>query len=485
MEYLEKDIFKTVELENLDKFISSAISALKKLPPLAHLINVLESVSNLSKLIIKIPFLFLQSVHSINRAFNSDKYSDLLQQGNSILSQIGFGKREKSVYNNVVKAYNNSLDLDYIQSIFDQHGMISVLNLGQSPQAIHQRWQQEATKILFDTFEDLKSQLQRLLNIRKTRSLTLEENKQKKSLQWKSWKLVKVLTYVSEQLGLSFSPEQTQTNFTQNLNSSTDYINNQNPSKLVQQLRTKIDNSHRLRRNLRRQINIKQLSLQTKKVKQLVVGTGSVSTIINLVSQISNFFLSSLFLAPVSNNLLPALSYTVTSVVLKYMGSAGAMATHYFAGHILRGSLDSLPVIFRVTGMGGMAWGYLAAFAPWITLTAILIIIGIQTDSKLGENLYLFASTGGTFPDLSYLILSNANNQEIYETIKAQAEIMENTSGKNYSSFYGFSVYKNRPMYGLDLKQNRILSKGEVQAYFYSSYSLIHSFSNSLPQATS
>jgi len=213
----------------------------------------------------------------------------------------------------------------------------------------------------------------------------------------------------------------------------------------------------------------------------LTLTNPSMVGIVDILNEIAQFFLQSFLFAPVSPNLLPALSHTVTSIVLKYLRSGGAIASNYFAGHVLRANAGVLPVVFRATGMGGMAWTFLSAFAPWIIIAAVIIIIGIRSNQKLGEHLYLFGM-GGEMPDMSYLILENSNNKEIYETIVNQGEKMKMESGKNYPHLYGFSVYEDKVVYGVDVaNEQRILTKLETEINFYPYRSLIDNFFGELP----
>jgi hypothetical protein len=198
---------------------------------------------------------------------------------------------------------------------------------------------------------------------------------------------------------------------------------------------------------------------------------------LSIMQEMSNFFLS-FFGTPANINLLPALSYKVSNMVLKSIGSNGAMATRYFAGHILRQNVRLLPVIVQKTGMWGMAWGYLAPLAPWLILTAVTITVGIRKNMQLGENLYLFGSNGGSLPDMSYLVLSDSNNKEIYDTIVQQSQTMRVNSGKNYSQLYGFSTHKNKPQFGLNLTDEIpiIMDKSQLNTFdtYLSSIEQLH-----------
>jgi hypothetical protein len=337
---------------------------------------------------------------------------------------------------------------------------------------------------MFDRFfESIRNQLEALRNI--GRKLTAIEQKQRSRLSWELFELNGIWTQLQSLMG----GQRTIPEIRRSIHDNTELMTEEE----IDRLRQLILNPNRIMANpltLNDYYNLKGQKTMDKGQREFSFHNDSttpfdyvqrhinhrqaiISTpmdMLNIMQEMSNFFLS-FFGTPANINLLPALSYTVSNMVLKSLGSSGAMATRYFAGHILRQNTRLLPVIIQKTGMWGMAWGYLAPFAPWLILTAVTITVGIKRNMQLGENLYLFGSTNNPLPDMSYLVLSQSNNKEIYDTIVQQAETMRLNSGKNYQQLYGFSTHKNKPQFGLNLSdENNVTMMDKSQLNTFDNY---------------
>ena len=464
--YQGKEIFKIPS--NLNSIASvldtPPFQKLQTIPQLGYLINMIDSFPNLVSLLAKMPIVFLQNVHGINRAFNSEKYNDLSAQADIELVSLKTDSYEDYLVRNVTKAYNTSLDIDYLKSILQENDLQSEQLSNDDPYAVMNSWQQSAISTITTKFNQAKTALETLLNIKKTRPLTAEENKQKVRLTWDIFDLEKIFDKLANLIGLqsrSITNIQglTRENFPEKLDELEERINR--ISALI------------LRQNRIRLNSINSLHLKPRQLTAPITGVGSAITMIH---EIASFFLS-FFGVPVSVNLLPALAYTATGMVLKLIGSGGAMVARYLSANILRQLTSSLPAIVQVTGMWGMAWGFLAPFAPWIILTAVIVTVGIRSQTKLADRLYLFGNTGtNAYPDSSFMVVSETNNREIYDILVSQAETMKANSGKDYSSgfLYGFSTYKNKPQYGLNLTlpdDITNLTKVQVEVIFPDNFS--------------
>jgi hypothetical protein len=469
MSYQGKEILKEPSnLNNIDSVIDTPpFQLFREQPKLAYLVSLFDSIPELVSLLIQMPFTFLESVHGINRAFNSEKHDNLNQIGNNILNSL---KYEKNIYEGVFKAYHNSLDINYLQEVLQENNINSAPINGGEPYAEMETWQNESISIFDGFLESIRNQLEALTNL--GRKLTAAEQKQRSRLSWELFELKAIWTQLQ-----SLIEGRGQRAFSRRLINRRIRNSEMITDDQINALREIILNPSRIRANPLSLNDFYNLSMKeeqrirgksvpfTFSPRQTVISTPT--DMLNIMQEMSNFFLS-FFGIPGNVNLLPALSYIVSNMVLKSLGSSGAMATKYLAGHILRQNVKLLPVIVQKTGMWGMAWGYLAPFAPWIILTAVTITVGIRKNMQLGENLYLFGSNGGTLPDMSYLVLSESNNKEIYDTIANQAEIMRVNSGKQYSELYGFSTYKNKPQFGLNLtdKDNIIMmDKGQLNRF--------------------
>jgi hypothetical protein len=461
---------------------------------LAYLVSLFDSIPDLASLLIKMPITLLESIHGINRAFNSTKYNNLNQIGTNILTNSRY---EKSLYEGVFKAYHNSLDINYLQSVLQENNINSVSIEGGNPQAEMQSWQTDSISLFDRFFDSITNRLDALKNI--GRKLTADEQKQRSRLSWELFELNGIWTQLQSLLGGTRQIEVR----TQNSELRTELMTEEE----IARLRQLILNPNRIMANpltLNDFYNLPKTTNETQRTREFSFNNGCTGEwpfppmpctgdrpfapsmqryinhrqaiiatpmdMLNIMQEMSNFFLS-FFGTPANINLLPALSYTVSNMVLKSIGSSGAMATRYFAGHILRQNTRFLPVIVQNTGMWGMAWGYLAPLAPWLILTAVTITVGIRKNMQLGENLYLFGSNGGSLPDMSYLVLSDSNNKEIYDTIVQQAQTMRFNSGKNYPQLYGFSTHKDKPQFGLNLSdENNVTMMDKSQLNTFDNY---------------
>ncbi|MBL1208267.1 hypothetical protein [Geminocystis sp. GBBB08] len=460
MSYQGKEILKLPSnLNSIDTVMNTPpFETFRTLPKLSYLINLFESVPDLLSILVSMPFTFLESIHGINRAYNSDKYDNLNQIGTSLLNS---SKYENRLYEGVFKAYNNSLDIDYLTEVLTENNIDSVPIDGGNPYNEMQSWQQESINVL----ESIKESVSNLLNSLKGKKLTAEQRKQRTRLSWQLSDLNKIYSQIQSKLGLrTLEDRNNLLEIILNPNRIDPSFVRTNPLNILDlpQIHNQFNQfqfnqfNHQFNQN---QLNKRQL-------------TDIISTPADMLAQLnrmSNFFLS-FFGIPVNINLLPALSYTVSNMVLKSLGSSGAMATRYFAGHILRQNAVNLPVIVQQTGMWGMAWGYLAPFAPWVILASVTIVVGIKKNMKLGEHLYLFGEHSGSYPDMTFMVLSNSNNKEIYETMLNQGETMKNNSGKTYSTLYGFSTYKDKPQFGLDLTNDDVTMMNRTELNSFDGY---------------
>lgn len=441
MIYQEKEILKLPsQLNSINSVMDTPpFQMFKTIPKLTYLISLFDSIPDLASLLVQMPINFLQSIHGINRAFNSEKYDNLNQIGDTILNSLRY---EKRLYEGVFKAYHNNLDINYLKEILQENNINSVPLNNSNPYDEMQSWQQESINLLDSVMQQVENIVNGFKNL--GRKLSSAEKKLRTRANWDLFEL-KSIWHKLQSFFIGNSRQ-----FTTNKIRNSEIIT----SAEINQVRQIIFNMER-----------NQYSEQKRSFRQL----STISTpadMLRILQEMSTFFLN--FFGISSNAILPALSYTVSNMVLKAIGSSGAMASRYFAGHILRQNVTTLPVIVQQTGMWGMAWGYLAPFAPWIILTAITITVGIRKNMQLGENLYLFGSGNNALPDMSYLVLSESNNKEIYETIANQAQTMRENSGKNYSELYGFSTHKNKPQFGLNLSdENNItmMDKGELNKF--------------------
>lgn len=452
MGYQNKDVFYIPDNLNIfssvdDILNSQPFQKLKEAPELQYLIQQFKSFKDLAGLLAQMPGTFLETVHGINRAFNSSEYDNLNAQATIELSSLNTNSYQNYLINGVTKAYNQTLDIDYLKEVLQDKNIQSQQLSPDDPYQIMSTWQQSAMSTLSSAFQQAKSQLQALLNIKKTRKLTEPENKQKIRLTWAIFDFEKIYDK------LAGNDKSKARSIITPITPITEIISDDINQDKLDRIEQKI---HRISALILRGDRLKPDNLipnnfHLLKSRQLLVPITTVGGAITIMHEMATLFLSFLGV-PASVAALPALAYAATSMVLKILGSGGAIVARYFAGSILRGIASTLPAIVQKTGMWGMAWAFLAPFAPWIIFTAVKIIIGIRSKVKLADRMYFFGSSGlNPKPDFSFLMVSETNNREIYQTLIEHAETMKANSGKTYSTLYGFTTYKEKPQFGLNL----------------------------------
>jgi hypothetical protein len=191
------------------------------------------------------------------------------------------------------------------------------------------------------------------------------------------------------------------------------------------------------------------------------IAVGGVATItgaVSVLSTIASWLLGSFFLKAfnIPSVLLPALTNTVVSIVLKVTGSAGgAEAVRYFAASALKAGASLLPKIFAVTGMQASGWAYLMAWASPIIAAAVIIVTAMRNQTDLAEFLYVFADVGNSTPrkfNLSLSHMYDTNQVEILEQLKTNAKKLQQTALLEIQSIIGIGLNsKKEYVIGYDL----------------------------------
>ncbi|MCF3600748.1 hypothetical protein L2E71_22035 [Planktothrix agardhii 1032] len=99
---------------------------------------------------------------------------------------------------------------------------------------------------------------------------------------------------------------------------------------------------------------------------ELIIPTATpkLGDVVGVINKLANWFLS-MFSIP--NQILEVLTHTVTSVVCKAIGSAGAEVSRYLSAGLLQSLPQLVPKIGSATGtLFGGAWAVLMGYAPWI-----------------------------------------------------------------------------------------------------------------------
>ena len=189
-----------------------------------------------------------------------------------------------------------------------------------------------------------------------------------------------------------------------------------------------------------------------------VGGAATISGAVSVLSTIAGWLLGSFFLKAfnIPSVLLPALTNTVVSIVLKITGSSGgAEAVRYLAASALKAGANLLPKIFGTTGMQGSGWAYLMAWASAIIGAAVIIITAMRNRADLAEFLYVFADVGQATPrkfNLSLSHMYDTNQVEILEKLKTNAKKLKETALLQIENIIGVGLNsKKEYVIGYDL----------------------------------
>lgn len=180
--------------------------------------------------------------------------------------------------------------------------------------------------------------------------------------------------------------------------------------------------------------------------------------VVEIVNKLASWFLS-IFSIP--SGILEALSYAVTSVVCKAIGSVGANACRYLAAGVFKSSPQLVPAIASSSGtLFAGVWATLSAYAPYIAIIGLLILVAIKwsKQTELGDFIYLLGTKPiieGRIPDpdLGFATVAEMNEAEIRSYILEFANRMIDEGRTTYENFWAFVLNDdNQITLCLDLK---------------------------------
>jgi hypothetical protein len=346
--------------------------------------DLLTASQELGTTVIDCNLVFLETVYGINKAFNSKVHKDLEGKAQAALAKLANNNTEKAIYEASVMAHNESLNLPELS--------VKVAAIEAEIAAIQQ---QGATAI--EQIEQWKNDAITKLEALKNELLTLIEGLlgNPRSNARTRLRIVEA-GIVAMQTG-TIPP-----------------IIAMNPYEIT----SKFDRT--ITSTFRKQPVVNAI------VPIAAGGAATVAGAATKLTGIAGWLLSSFFLKATSipATLLPALTNTVVSVVLKVAGSSGANAMRYLAASALKAGPSLLPKIFGATGMQVSGWAYLMAWAAPIIGVAVIIIIAMKNKTSLAELLYVFADIRGSSTGkfhLSQAYMQDTTKVEVLEQFKTSS----------------------------------------------------------------
>lgn len=283
--------------------------------------DLVTASQDLAATVLDCNLVFLETVYGVNKAFNSKVHKDLAGKAQIELDKLAPNNAEKAIYEASVMAHNETLNLPELS--------VKVAAIEAEIASIQQ---QGATAI--EQIEQCKNDAITKLEQLKNELVTLIEgllgNPRRNALA--RLKIVEA-GIVAMQTG-TIPP-----------------IIAMNPYEIT----SKFD--YAITSTFRRQPVVNAI------VPIAAGGAATVAGAATILTGIAGWLLSTFFLKAVSipATLLPALTNTVVSIVLKVVGSSGANAMRYLAASALKAGQSLLPKIFGATGMQVSGWAYLMA----------------------------------------------------------------------------------------------------------------------------
>ena len=350
--------------------------------------DVLLASQDLSETVTSSSLVFLETVHGVNRAFNTDRHKNFTVKINTELAKLANNETEKAVYQASVMAHNETLNLPELSK-----QLIAYSDATHSAANEAEKWKNEAIERALKKKTEFEAMLE-----------TLKGNA-KRSIKSKLDMVEEALT----KMGRPSPPPPPKPPKT--------------PPSVIASNPYSIDSVY-----YHPIVSIHSRPPVLNAIVPIAVGgAATVAGAVSVITGIASWLLGSFFLRALNIPalLLPALTNTVTAIVLKITGSAGTMAARYIAARALDAGINFLPTIFGITGMRVSGWAYVMSFAAPIIAASVIIITAMRNRLALAEMLYVFGnirnSPGNKF-DWQLAHMYDTNRIEILEQFKTSAK---------------------------------------------------------------
>ncbi len=354
--------------------------------------DVLLASQDLGEAVTSSSLVFLETVHGINRAFNTDRHKNFTVKINDELAKLAVNKTEKAVYEASVMAHNETLNLPELSK-----QLIAYSDTAHSAANEAEKWKNEAIEKALQKKTEFEAMLE-----------TLKGNA-RRSVRGKLNMVEEALT----KMGRPSPPPPPKPPKTPKTPKTPPIVTASNPYTIDSMYRHSIVSIH------------SRPPVLNAIVPIAVGGAATVAGAVSVITGIASWLLGSFFLKALNIPalLLPALTNTVTAIVLKITGSAGTLAARYIAAKALEEGIAYLPRIFGITGMRVSGWAYVMSFAAPIIAASVIIIQAMRNRVKLAEFLYVFADIRnhpGKF-SLAQTYMWDTNQVEVLEQFKTSS----------------------------------------------------------------
>ena len=391
------------------------IKLMMEIPALSNLKDVIVSAGDLGKIVARTTQVFCETVYGVNLARNSIVHQqNLAGRGLSLLANSQSSHQTKSLYEAAVLAHNESLNLpalsEKIAGAQEQIGAIE--QQGKDAREIMEGWRSEALDKAMGLIDRLTQTLKELKGNAK-RGAEVQLNRA--TLATKAMK--------DQQLPIIYA--------------NSDY-----------QIKSKLD--WQINSTTRHEISsIAEYSIYASAIVPIAVGgAATLAGAGAIIGSIASWLLSSFFLQGLAGfpmSMLGALQHTVTSIVLKTLGSSGANAYRFLAASVIKAGRNLMPVIFAPTAMLNASWTFLMPYAVPIIGAAVIIISAMRNKIALADMLYIFGNIQDSDAyNLAQIHMYDTNHIEILGEFKETANTMYDESKRAMSSIIGVGLDKKK-----------------------------------------
>ncbi|NQE37293.1 hypothetical protein E5S67_05062 [Microcoleus sp. IPMA8] len=360
---------------------------------MAGIKDLLVASQNVGNTVIDCSLVFLETLNGINRAYNSKAFTNLAGKGQQELANLLPSSREKAIYEASVIAYNESLNLPNLSVTIDSidADIRAIQQAGQTAEAQIDTWKAAA----ISRIEQLKSEILATIE-----SLTGNPRRNARARIRRAEAGRIAMTTGTIPKIIAANPYSISSTYNYSISS----------------------------------IYSRPPVFNSALVPIAVGGAATIAGAVGVLTSIASWLLGSFFLKSfnIPAVLLPALTNTVVSIVLKLSGSSGgAEAVRYLAASALKAGASLLPRLFGTTGMQASGWAYLMAWAAPIIGAAVIIATAMRNRTDLAEFLYVFADVGNATPrkfNLSVAHMYDTNQVEILEQLKFLAKNLKTSA---------------------------------------------------------
>ncbi|MEG5043557.1 hypothetical protein [Microcoleus sp. B4-C1] len=355
-------------------------------PVMAGVRDLLVASQTVGNTVIDCSLVFLETVNGVNRAYNSKAFTNLAGKGQQELASLRPSTRERIIYEASVMAYNEALNLPNLSVTIDSidSDIRAISSGGQTAEAQIDTWKAQA----ISRVEQLKAEILATIE-----SMTGNPRRNARARIRRAEAARIAMTTATIPNIIAHNPYSISSTYNHSISS----IYRHPPV------------------------------VNTALVPIAVGGAATIAGAVGVLTSIASWLLGSFFLKSfnIPAVLLPALTNTVVSIVLKLSGSSGgAEAVRYLAASALKAGASLLPRLFGTTGMQASGWAYLMSWAAPIIGAAVVIATAMRNRTDLAEFLYVFADVGNATPrkfNLSVAHLYDTNQVEILEQLKTLA----------------------------------------------------------------